>query len=70
LRELAHLSGGNFLTPEELLKRLETWADTGLPGMELRRTQRTSLWDNWYVLGILVALLTFEWAIRKRRGLA
>lgn len=69
LRELAHLSGGNFLTADELLQRLDDWAVRGLPGMELERLERTTLWDNWGLLGTVVALLTAEWAVRKKRGL-
>lgn len=69
LRELAHLSGGDFLTADELLERLKHWVANGLPGMEIVRTERITLWDNWYALGLLVLLLTLEWAVRKRRGL-
>jgi hypothetical protein len=69
LKELAHLSGGDFLSSDELLHRLNTWAEKGLPGMDLVRMQRITLWDNWFILGLLVALLTIEWAGRKRRGL-
>lgn len=69
LRELAHLTGGDFLTADELLERLQNWAANGLPGMELERTERTTLWDNWFVLLAIVLLLTTEWAVRKKRGL-
>lgn len=69
LRELAHVSGGDFLTSDELLTRLETWAAKGLPGMELERTERMTLWDNWIVICVVVLLLTAEWIIRKKRGL-
>jgi uncharacterized membrane protein len=69
MREIAHLSGGDFLTADELISRLEQWAEQGLPGANLERTERTTLWDNWIVLLALVTLLTAEWAIRKKRGL-
>lgn len=69
LREIAHLSGGDFLTPDELISRLEEWAAEGLPGSSLQRRERTTLWDNWFVLLALVLLLTSEWALRKKRGL-
>lgn len=69
LREISHLSGGEYLTSDELLKRLETWATDGLPGLDLERTQRLNLWDNWFVLLLLIVFLTAEWALRKKRGL-
>ena len=69
MRELAHLSGGDYLSPEELISRLSDWASRGLPGMELERTERTSLWDNWLMLLLIVMLLAVEWTIRKKRGL-
>lgn len=69
MREMAHLSGGEFLTADDLLKRLESWADDGLPGLDLERTERQNLWDNWFMLGLLVLFLTAEWALRKKRGL-
>ena len=69
LRELAHLSGGALLTRDELLQRLEDWAQNGVPGTELDRTARLTLWDNWLSLLLFVLLLSIEWVIRKRRGL-
>ncbi|MCA9050139.1 MAG: hypothetical protein KDA89_15490 [Planctomycetaceae bacterium] len=69
LRELAHISAGDFLSPEEMVGRLQDWADHGLPGLELTRSERITLWDNWYSLLLFVILLTAEWAIRKKRGL-
>lgn len=69
LREISHSSGGEFFTPEAFLERLNQWAKDGLPGVELTRQERTSLWDNWFVLLLLVALMASEWAIRKKRGL-
>ena len=69
LREISHASGGEFLTPDQLLERLKRWANEGLPGLALTRQDRLSLWDNWFILLLLVALMTAEWAIRKKRGL-
>lgn len=69
LREVAHASGGEFLTPDQLIERLAGWAATGLPGLDLQREQRVTLWDNWFVLAMLVMLLSAEWAVRKKRGL-
>jgi len=69
MRELAHHSGGDFLTADELRNRLASWAAGGLPGSEVDRAQRTNLWDNWFVLLTFTGLMTFEWAVRKRNGL-
>ena len=69
LREISHASGGEFLTAEQLSEKLESWAADGLPGLSLARQQQQSLWDNWYVLLLLVLLMTVEWALRKKRGL-
>jgi len=69
LREISHSSGGEFLTTDAFLERINQWAKDGLPGNALTRQERLSLWDNWFVLLLLVLLLASEWAIRKKRGL-
>ena len=69
MRELAHVSGGDFLTAEEMVARLQDWVDNGMPSLAMKRTRRKSLWDNWYSLLLFVILLTAEWMLRKKRGL-
>lgn len=69
LRELAHVSGGDFLPPREFLERLEFWDEEGLPSLQVKRSQRTNLWDNWYSLLAFIVVATAEWACRKKRGL-
>lgn len=69
MKELAYNSGGDFLTPELLLERLEKWVDDGLPGHQMTRGQRLNLWDNWYFLLLFVGVMTVEWALRKKSGL-
>lgn len=69
LRELAHASGGDFLTPETFLERLQAWSEEGLPSLELRRSERVTLWDNWFSLFLFIMLITAEWVLRKKRGL-
>jgi len=69
LREISHASGGEFLTPEQLQEKLDTWAKEGLPGLSLARRQQMSLWDNWFMLLALVLLMSAEWSLRKKRGL-
>jgi uncharacterized membrane protein len=69
MRELAHVSAGDFLTSDDMLERLKQWADDGLPSLEVKRSERITLWDNWISLLLFVILLCVEWLCRKKRGL-
>lgn len=69
LRELAHVSGGDFLPPRDFLERLQFWAEEGLPSLQVKRSERINLWDNWYSLLAFIIVATAEWACRKKRGL-
>lgn len=69
MRELAYHSGGDFVTSDELLERLERWARDGVPGLQIDRAKRVNLWDNWYLLLLFAGLMTFEWTLRKKSGL-
>ncbi len=69
MKNLAWHSGGDSLTPEQLLERLENWAVGGMPGLQMERSTRVNLWDNWYILLLFSGLLTAEWALRKKSGL-
>jgi hypothetical protein len=69
LQEVAELSGGDSLTPEQLSDRLQAWVDEGIPNLEMTRVSRISLWDNWPFLIIFVGVMSLEWFVRKRRGL-
>ncbi|MEZ6123182.1 MAG: glutamine amidotransferase [Planctomycetaceae bacterium] len=69
MQELAHLSGGDFLTPDSMVERLSLWARNGLPSLQLKRSERINLWDNWYSLLLFVILIGTEWYLRKKRGL-
>ncbi len=69
MRELAHVSGGDFLTADDFLERMALWAKDGLPSLNLKRSERINLWDNWYSLLAFVIVATAEWAARKKRGL-
>jgi uncharacterized membrane protein len=65
LRQIAEVTGGKSVAPEELGKQLAT-LDPGL-------TERVSLterriWDNWTFLLIFAAIMSLEWWIRKRKG--
>ena len=69
MEELAALSGGDSLPPEQLSERLGLWLTDGIPNMEITRSTRVSLWDNWPFLLIFTGVLTAEWFVRKRSGL-
>lgn len=69
MREIAHVSGGDYLDADAMIARLEDWVSSGMPSLELKRSRRMTLWDNWISLLLFVLLLTAEWAIRKKRGL-
>jgi len=69
LAELASLTGGSVIAPEQHGAFLERLLKEGLVRREETEVTRKLLWDNWPFLLIFVALLTTEWTIRKLRGL-
>lgn len=69
LEEIAALSGGDALPPEQLAHRLNAWLDEGIPNLEMTRFTNITLWDNWLFLVVFVGVLSAEWFLRKRRGL-
>jgi len=68
LGDMAELTGGKFLYPEQLPGFLDDLRGQDLH-LEVERLTHIRLWDNWPFLLLFVALLTAEWAIRKWRGL-
>ncbi len=65
---LAAMTGGEALKPEqlpELLERLKTYPEQ----MEVREQQRSELYDNPWVLTLLVTVWSVEWFLRKKWGL-
>lgn len=69
LAELAELSGGTVVPPEQLTTLLDRWL-VDPPGRERMTVfRRTLLWDNAWLLAAFVALLSLEWFFRKRSGL-
>jgi hypothetical protein len=67
LKELASVSGGTSLKPEELGALLDRLKQTKMS--DLTRIQVISLWDNWWLLLVFVCLMTSEWYLRKKNGL-
>ncbi len=68
LAEIAELSGGEFVLPEELPAFLRKLKKRDFR-LELRKRTVVRLWDNWPVLLLFVGLLVVEWTLRKRWGL-
>lgn len=69
LAELASLTGGSVVTPEQHGAFLERLLKEGLVRREESEVTRKPLWDNWPFLIVFVSLLATEWTIRKLRGL-
>ena len=69
LAELASLTGGSVITPEQHLAFLERLQKEGLIRREETEVTRLTMWDNWPFLILFVALLSVEWTLRKLRGL-
>lgn len=69
LAELASLTGGSVVAPEQHGAFLERLQKEGLVRREETEVTRKPLWDNWPFLIVFVTLLATEWTIRKLRGL-
>lgn len=68
MEELANLTGGSVVPPEDFGNFLRSLIEEGIPS-ELKRYRRIQLWDNWGVLLLFTALMSLEWTIRKWKGL-
>jgi len=66
LKQIADISGGvyyNINNIFELPKSLKEAKES------IVSTKEKSIWDNAWLLGFIVALLTTEWLLRKKKGL-
>lgn len=63
-------SSGRRMQPDELGAFLDRQAEEGLFETQATEIRRTSLWDNWPFLLLFTAVVTAEWVVRKRNGLA
>ena len=68
LRQLAELTGGEFLRPEQLDRYLGALDPEQFSRVETQ--VEYVLWDNWPFLVLFVAVLGLEWFLRKRMGWA
>ncbi len=69
LNDLAELSGGTVVPPEQLTSLLDRWLADPPGKTRLTVFRRTPLWDNAIVVVLFVALISSEWYFRKRFGL-
>jgi len=67
LKELAAMTGGSSIKPEELGSLFERLKQNKFSA--LTRYQVIPLWDNWGLLVVFVGLMTVEWYLRKKQGL-
>lgn len=66
LRQIAEVSGGEAIAPEQLPKYLASLKGKVFTET-LSQTDR-KVWDNWPFLLIFTGLLVAEWAVRKSHG--
>jgi hypothetical protein len=67
LELLSEQTGGVVLEPTALAELRQA---ISLQPRIHETSQRTTLWDRWWCLWVMMACLTLEWLIRKRVGLA
>ncbi len=66
LRKLAQQTGGRLLQPDSL----QQWVDEHqFREREIREKRSYALWVFWPVLMLLIALLSLEWFVRKKKGM-
>lgn len=68
LRQIAQLTGGELLKGEDLPGFVDRLSELKL--QDLTRVTTRSLWDNFWFMIAFVGVLTVEWSLRKRWGLA
>jgi hypothetical protein len=67
LRNVAAASGGQVLRSADDLAAVlrDVPTNVGPPVVK-----RSPMWSNWWLIGVLLGLLTLEWCWRRRVGLA
>lgn len=64
---MAQLSGGRAVGPTGAIG---LWDSFGEGSRVLTERVETLLWDSWWLFVLIVALVTIEWLLRKKGGLA
>jgi hypothetical protein len=65
--QMAKMSGGRVVTPSQVLSLADAFGEGNRTITE--RVER-NLWDSWWLFTLITALLTIEWLLRKKGGLA
>ncbi len=68
MANLASITGGESLAPEELSDLIERLKDR-LPNLEIETETTQTLWDTWPFFALVIGLLATEWWLRKKWGL-
>lgn len=69
LASLSAMTGGEVIAPEQLPSWLEELKQQAM-GMRVATQTRRTLWDTWPFFVLFTGLLSVEWWLRKRWGLA
>lgn len=72
LRELSQNTGGTYLTKSEFGNISSVIGNTKNPAasdISLSKALRFNLWENKFILILIILLLTTEWVIRKRNNI-
>ena len=70
MRQIAQRSGGSFHTVEASSELPARIAAAGLEPLVTRSSQETPLWERYGFLLVALALLSTEWVLRRRSGMA
>jgi len=66
LMQMANLSEGEFFLPDQIPELIKKISD---PLQDRTLREEVDLWDHWWILLVIFALLTTEWVTRKLNGL-
>ena len=69
LKKIAEISGGFY----EVLTEKTDLSKTNFknPKIEIKTSSKhVTLWDNWWVYGLILSALSLEWFVRRKSGLS